>query len=48
MRRGNKPKATWFDPAVLVDVEFRALTDERRVRHPSYVGIREDLGPIDR
>jgi bifunctional non-homologous end joining protein LigD len=44
-RKIKKPKATWFDPAVLVDVEFRALTGERKVRHPSYVGIREDLEP---
>jgi bifunctional non-homologous end joining protein LigD len=41
----KKPKAEWFKPAVLVDVEFRALTGTRKVRHPSYKGIREDLEP---
>jgi bifunctional non-homologous end joining protein LigD len=39
----EKPKATWFKPAVLIDVEYRALTGKRKVRHPSYKGIREDL-----
>jgi bifunctional non-homologous end joining protein LigD len=42
-KKVEKPKATWFKPAVLVDVEFRALTGARKVRHPSYKGIREDL-----
>jgi bifunctional non-homologous end joining protein LigD len=46
-RKVNKRKATWFDPAVLVDVEFRALTGERKMRHPSFVGVREDLQLID-
>jgi bifunctional non-homologous end joining protein LigD len=41
----EKPKATWFKPAILIDVEFRALTGKRKVRHPSYKGIREDLEP---
>ena len=41
----DKPKAAWFKPAVLVDVEFRALTGKRKVRHPSYKGVREDLEP---
>jgi bifunctional non-homologous end joining protein LigD len=41
--RVEKPKATWFKPAVLVDVEYRALTGTQKVRHPSYKGIREDL-----
>ena len=39
----KKPKATWFKPHVLVDVEFRALTGTRKLRHPSYKGVREDL-----
>jgi bifunctional non-homologous end joining protein LigD len=39
----KKPKAAWFKPAVLVDVEFRALTGKAKVRHPSYKGVREDL-----
>jgi bifunctional non-homologous end joining protein LigD len=41
----KKPKATWFKPRVLVDVEFRALTGTRKLRHPSYKGVRDDLDP---
>jgi bifunctional non-homologous end joining protein LigD len=37
-RKVKKPKATWFKPRVLVDVEFRALTGTRKLRHPSYKG----------
>jgi bifunctional non-homologous end joining protein LigD len=39
----KKPKAVWLKPEVLVDVEYRALTGEKKVRHPSFVGFREDL-----
>lgn len=42
-RKVNKPKAVWLKPEVLVDVEYRALTGETKVRHPSFVGFREDL-----
>lgn len=40
--RVNKPKARWLNPEVMVDVEYRALT-EGKLRHPSLKGIREDL-----
>lgn len=39
----KKPKAQWVKPAVLVDVEYRALTGEGLLRHPSFKGLREDL-----
>jgi bifunctional non-homologous end joining protein LigD len=39
-----KPKATWLKPELLVDVEYRALTGEGKLRHPSFKGMREDLG----
>jgi bifunctional non-homologous end joining protein LigD len=39
----KKPKAQWLKPELLVDVEYRALTDEGKVRHPSFKGVREDL-----
>jgi ATP-dependent DNA ligase len=41
----KKPKATWFKPHLLVDVEFRALTETRKLRHPSYKGVRQDFDP---
>jgi len=42
-RRIRKPKAHWLKPELLVEVEYRALTGEGKVRHPSFKGIREDL-----
>lgn len=39
----KKPKAVWLKPKLLVDVEYRALTGTKKLRHPSYKGIREDL-----
>jgi bifunctional non-homologous end joining protein LigD len=38
-----KPKATWLQPKLLADVEFRALTGDGKLRHPSFKGIRDDL-----
>jgi hypothetical protein len=31
-----KPKAKWLKPTLLVDVEYRAMTGEGKLRHPSY------------
>ena len=42
-KKVHKPKAVWLKPEVLVDVEYRALTGAQKVRHPSFVGFREDL-----
>jgi bifunctional non-homologous end joining protein LigD len=39
----SKPKARWLKPELLVDVEYRALTGEGKLRHPSFKGVREDL-----
>lgn len=39
----DKPNARWVRPDLLAEVEYRALTPEGRVRHPSFKGIREDL-----
>ena len=41
--RLNKPKARWLKPEVMLEVEYRALTGEGKLRHPSFKGIREDL-----
>lgn len=37
----------WVDPVVVVDVEALGLSTQRRLRQPSYRGIRPDLGPED-
>jgi bifunctional non-homologous end joining protein LigD len=39
----EKPKAIWLKPKLLVDVEYRALTGTGKLRHPSFIGIRDDL-----
>jgi ATP-dependent DNA ligase len=39
----KKPKATWVKPELLVDVEYRAVTADGRLRHASFKGVREDL-----
>jgi bifunctional non-homologous end joining protein LigD len=32
----------WVDPAVVVEIEFANWTDERRLRHPVFRGVRTD------
>jgi bifunctional non-homologous end joining protein LigD len=39
----RKPKARWLKPKLLADVEYRALTGEGKLRHPSFKGLRSDL-----
>jgi bifunctional non-homologous end joining protein LigD len=39
----KKPKATWVKPRELVDVEYRAMTDDGRLRQGSFKGVRDDL-----
>src|SRR5581483_1314036 len=43
IKKIRKPKATWLEPKLLVDVEYRALTGEGKLRHPSFKGVRDDL-----
>ena len=37
----------WVEPLLVVDVEALGLTPQRRLRQPSYRGVRTDLGPED-
>lgn len=41
--RVNKPKATWVEPSVLVEVKYGALTDDGLLREAVFKGLREDL-----
>ncbi|UUP18363.1 hypothetical protein [Nitratireductor thuwali] len=34
--------ATWIRPEVVVEVEYRGWTDDQKLRHPSFKGVRED------
>jgi bifunctional non-homologous end joining protein LigD len=36
-------RATWVEPTLLTEVEYRAKSAEGKVRHPVFKGIREDL-----
>lgn len=39
----SKPKARWVKPKLLAEVEYRTLTEEGLMRHPSFKGLRDDL-----
>jgi len=39
----KKPKATWVEPAVRAEIEYSAMTAEKRLRAPVFKGIRDDL-----
>ena len=37
----------WVTPDLVVEVAFTEWTDERRLRHPKYLGVRDDIRPDD-
>jgi bifunctional non-homologous end joining protein LigD len=39
--------ATWVRPRLVVEVAFTEWTGDNRLRHPSFLGIREDKSPED-
>jgi len=41
--RIKKPKATWVEPTVTVEVEYGALTDDGLLREAVFKGLRDDL-----
>jgi bifunctional non-homologous end joining protein LigD len=38
----NRPKAQWVKPDLKVDVEYRAISGDGKLRHPSFKGMRDD------
>ncbi|QOZ73217.1 ATP-dependent DNA ligase [Bradyrhizobium arachidis] len=38
----RKPKATWVEPTLIADVEYRDITDDGMLRHPSFKGFAEN------
>jgi bifunctional non-homologous end joining protein LigD len=36
-------RGVWVEPSLLAEIEFRAKSAEGKVRHPVFMGIREDL-----
>ena len=37
-------KGVWVEPELLAEIEYRAKSAERKVRHPFFRGLREDIG----
>jgi bifunctional non-homologous end joining protein LigD len=42
----NEP-ATWIRPELVCEIAFTEWTDENLIRHPSFLGLREDKSPKD-
>ncbi len=40
-------RGIWVEPSLVCEVEFTEWTDEGRLRHPSFQGMREDKRPED-
>jgi bifunctional non-homologous end joining protein LigD len=40
-------KPTWVSPALVARVKFSGWTDEHALRHPVFLGLREDVQPAD-
>jgi bifunctional non-homologous end joining protein LigD len=36
-------RGTWVEPSLLAEIEYRAKSAEGKVRHPFFMGVREDL-----
>jgi bifunctional non-homologous end joining protein LigD len=45
--REHARHAVWVDPLLVGDVTFRSWTPERRLRHPSWKGLRGDREPAE-
>jgi bifunctional non-homologous end joining protein LigD len=39
-------RARWVEPRLVVQVRYTEMTDEGRLRHPAYLGVREDKSVI--
>lgn len=43
----DKPKATWVEPVVEAEIDYRSKTDAGLVRHGSFKGLRDNLAAVD-
>lgn len=39
----KKPKARWVEPPLIAEVEYRDVTADGYLRHPTFKGLSEDL-----
>ena len=47
MARVRNADVQWVDPTLVVQVRYGEWTHDGRLRHPAYLGIRDDRGPAD-
>ena len=45
--RSTRPGTHWVEPRVVIDVDTLSRTPVKRLRQPSYRGVRTDLSPED-
>jgi bifunctional non-homologous end joining protein LigD len=45
--RAEQASARWVTPKLVAEIEFTEWTDDGRLRHPSFQGLREDKDPED-
>jgi bifunctional non-homologous end joining protein LigD len=38
---------TWVKPKLVAEVKFTEWTDSGEMRHPAFLGLREDKDPMD-
>jgi bifunctional non-homologous end joining protein LigD len=46
-RAATGPRAHWVEPKLVVEVQFGEWTQDGRLRHPSFQGVRRDKKPKD-
>ena len=47
MPRVRKGDVQWVEPKLVAEVEFAEWTHDGRLRHPSYLGLRDDKAPAE-
>lgn len=47
VERADAVEVVWVEPVLVVDLAYLVLTNDGRLRQPSYVGLRPDLTPED-
>lgn len=38
---GRRKNLVWLQPTLIAEIEYRAWTDDRKLRHSSYKGLRD-------
>jgi len=41
--KGIAQRGIWVEPKLLAEIEYRAKSAEGKVRHPFFLGLREDI-----